>query len=82
VHVGIDGRFAAIEVRMPDGVGVFTRIVEALHTEGLDVHLARIDTMGPEARDVFHVRRIGGGALRTEAELRALEKRILDRLRT
>jgi [protein-PII] uridylyltransferase len=82
VKVGIDGRFAAIEVRMPDGVGAFTTIVEALHTEGLDVHLARIDTMGPEARDVFFVRRIGGGALRTEPELRALEKRILDRLRS
>lgn len=76
----IDGRYVAIEVRMPDGVGVFTTIVEALHTEGLDIHLARIDTMGNEARDVFFVRRVGGIAFRTAAEIAALESRLVDRL--
>jgi [protein-PII] uridylyltransferase len=82
VRVGVDGRFTSIDVRMPDGLGVFTTIVEALHGEGLDIHVARIDTMGEEVRDVFLVRRVGGGGIRTAAELAALEKRILDRLRS
>jgi [protein-PII] uridylyltransferase len=74
------GRFAAIEVRMADGVGVFGSIVEALHGEGLDIHLARIDTLAGEARDVFYVRRVGGGAI-TASELSALGSRLADRLR-
>jgi len=82
VRAGVDGRYASIEVRMPDGLGVFTSIVEALHGEGLDIHVARIDTMGEEVRDVFLVRRVGGGGIRTTAELSALEHRILDRLRS
>jgi UTP:GlnB (protein PII) uridylyltransferase len=65
---------------MSDGMGVFTAIVEALHGEGLDIHLARIDTMGGDVRDVFIVRKVGGGGIRTAPELAAVEKRLEDRL--
>ncbi len=81
VRPSVAGRFAAIEVRMADGVGVFSTIVEALHGEGLAIHVARIDTLAGETRDVFFVRRVGGGAIRSAPELEALGKRLTDRLR-
>lgn len=80
VSARVDGRHTVIEVRMSDGIGVFTTIVEALHGEGLDIHLARIDTMGGDVRDVFIVRKVGGGGIRTAPELAAVEKRLEDRL--
>jgi [protein-PII] uridylyltransferase len=81
VRPRVAGRFTSVEVRAPDRVGLLTSIVEALHGEGLDIHLARIDTMGSEARDVFYVRWIGGTPIRADAELTALGKRLEDRLR-
>jgi [protein-PII] uridylyltransferase len=77
----VEGRYAAVEVRMPDRVGLFTDIVEAIHGEGLDIHLAKIDTMGDVARDIFYVRHIGGAPIRADSELEALCARLQDRLR-
>ena len=67
------GRFTAIEIKMPDRVGLLTHIVEALHGEGLDIHLAKIDTIGGEARDTFHVRQIGGAPVRSGDEGREVD---------
>ena len=72
-------QFTVIEVRAQDGFGLLTRIVEALHGEGLDIHLARVDTMGGQARDVFYVHRLGV-PIRTGPELTALVGRLRDRL--
>ncbi|NNC91084.1 MAG: hypothetical protein HKN80_01190, partial [Acidimicrobiia bacterium] len=55
-------------------------IVEALHEEGLDIRLARINTMGGEARDVFTVRRADGIPIRGESDRAALRQRLADRL--
>ena len=74
------GQSTVVEVRAPDRFGLLTRIVEALHGEGLDVHLARVDTMGGRARDVFYVRRVGV-PIRAGPELTALVGRLRDRLR-
>jgi [protein-PII] uridylyltransferase len=81
VKTAVSGRFAVIEIRTPDRLGLLADIAEALHGEGLDVHLARIDTMGGEARDTFYVRRVGGAPIRDEAELIGLRGRLEDRLR-
>jgi len=75
------GHHTVVEVRAPDRVGLLTDIVEALHDEGLDVHLAKIDTMGRQARDLFHVRR-DGAPIRAESELAGLRTRIQERLQT
>jgi [protein-PII] uridylyltransferase len=80
VRTGVDGRYTIVEVRAPDRIGLLADVVAALHGDGLDIHLARIDTMGGEARDVFHVRRIGGIPIRDESELEALRSRIADAL--
>lgn len=72
-------RHTVVEVRAQDRVGLLTDIVEVLHDEALDVYLAKIDTMGGQARDIFHVRR-AGVPIRDEAELAALQNRIQQRL--
>jgi [protein-PII] uridylyltransferase len=69
-----------VEVRGPDRIGLLTDIVEALHDEGLDIQLARIDTMGGEARDVFTIRRADGTPIRDESDLAGLRQRLADRL--
>lgn len=81
VRTRLSGRYTEVEVRAPDRIGLLAEIVEALHSDGLDIHLARIDTMGGEARDVFFVRRIGGFPVRDESELASLRGRVEDQLR-
>ena len=80
VHTGRSGRNTVIEVRAPDRIGLLVDIVEALHDEELDVRLAKIDTMGGQARDLFYVRRFGA-PIRDEPDLAAIRSRIRDRLR-
>ena len=80
VRTRVEGRYTIVEVRAPDRIGLLVDIVEALHGDGLDIHLARIDTMGGEARDTFYVRRVGGIPIRDESELASLRARITDKL--
>jgi len=80
VRIDSTGRQTVIEVRSPDRIGLLTDIVEALHDENLDVSLAKIDTMGEQARDIFYVRR-NGGPVRNDSDLASIENRITDRLR-
>jgi [protein-PII] uridylyltransferase len=80
VRTRLEGRYTVVEVRAPDRIGLLADIVDALHGDGLDIHLARIDTMGGEARDVFHVRRVGGIPVRDESELASLQARLEDKL--
>jgi len=69
-----------LEVRATDRVGLLVDIVEALYAEGLDLHLARIDTRANQAIDVLHVSR-AGGPVRDDEELAALCRRLKDRIR-
>jgi [protein-PII] uridylyltransferase len=79
VRTDQSGRNTVIEVRAPDRIGLLLDIVEALHDEELDVRLAKIDTMGGQARDLFYVRR-SGAPIKSDPELAALRARIQDRL--
>jgi [protein-PII] uridylyltransferase len=76
----VSSRHTVIEVRATDRVGLLADVVEALHSEGLDLHVARLDTRGADAVDVFHVRRLGV-PIRVQPELQALCARVADRLR-
>lgn len=80
VRAAAESRATVIEIRAKDRVGLLADVVEALHAEGLDIDLAKIDTMGGQARDVFHVRRVGVPIV-VAADLAALRGRIQDRLR-
>ena len=79
VRTDRQGRDTVIEVRAPDRIGLLLDIVEALHDEELDVRLAKIDTMGGQARDLFHVRR-SGMPIASESELAAISSRIRHRI--
>jgi [protein-PII] uridylyltransferase len=69
-----------IEVRAADRVGLLVDIVEALFAEGLDLHLARIDTRGNQAIDVLHVSR-SDAPIPSGPELDELCRRLEDRIR-
>lgn len=69
-----------LEVRATDRVGLLVDVVEALYAEGLDLHLARIDTRANQAIDVLHVSR-SGAPIRDDDELAALCRRLGDRIR-
>lgn len=79
VTTNSSGHDTVVEVRAPDRIGLLLDIVEALHDEEVDVRFAKIDTMGGQARDLFHVRR-DETPIRSEPELAALRGRIRDRL--
>ena len=69
-----------LEVRATDRVGLLVDVVEALYAEGLDLHLARIDTRANQAIDVLHVSR-SGAPIRDGDELAGLCRRLEDRIR-
>jgi [protein-PII] uridylyltransferase len=69
-----------LEVRATDRVGLLVDVVEALYAEGLDLHLARIDTRANQAIDVLHVSR-SGAPIRDDDELAGLCRRLEDRIR-
>lgn len=54
-----------VEVRTLDRIGVLYAIAAALAELELDIVLARVETFGVEAVDIFHVRDVGGEALDT-----------------
>ena len=68
-----------IEVRAPDALGLLHAITAALSELDLDIHVAKIDTLGPRVVDVFYVRDATGGKL-DEAQAaevaRAIEHRV------
>ncbi len=45
-----------IEVRAPDALGLLYAITSAMADLDLDIHVAKIDTLGPRVVDVFYVR--------------------------
>ncbi len=59
-----------LEVRATDHTGVVYLVCAALAAEGISVRSAHVDTLGPQAVDVFYVQEEGAGAL---GEVRASE---------
>ena len=68
-----------VEVRGPDALGLLYAITSGLSDLDLDIHVAKIDTLGSRVVDVFYVRSSGGEKLDHEqaSELpRAIEHRV------
>jgi [protein-PII] uridylyltransferase len=68
-----------IEVRAPDFLGLLYELAAALAQLDLDIHVAKIDTLGARVVDVFYVRTLQGEKLTQEhaAEVeRAIRHRI------
>jgi [protein-PII] uridylyltransferase len=56
-------RATVLEVRAADRTGVLYLVCAALAAEGISVRSAHVDTLGPQAVDVFYVQEEGAGAL-------------------
>lgn len=52
-----------LEVRSPDATGLLYALTSALSDLDLDIHVAKIDTLGARVVDVFYVRSLGGDKL-------------------
>ncbi|NNC75551.1 MAG: ACT domain-containing protein [Acidimicrobiia bacterium] len=75
-------RYTVIEVRCADQPGALFTIVGALYRAGLDIQVARIETMGTMVRDTFFVRDGSGQPIRDVARLAQLTAAIRADLRT
>ena len=69
-----------LEVRAPDVLGLLYAITSALGELSLDIHVAKIDTLGERVVDVFYVRSLSGEKLDT-AQAEAAERAIQHRVR-
>ncbi|MEA2516853.1 MAG: [protein-PII] uridylyltransferase [Actinomycetota bacterium] len=68
-----------IEVRAPDALGLLWAITASLTELDLDIHVAKIDTLGERVVDVFYVRSSWGEKLNDEQALevtRSIEHRV------
>ncbi len=79
-------RATVLEVRADDRPGVVHRVCAALAALDLAVRSAHVDTLGPQAVDVFYVQEPSAGAL-TDARAagrarHAVRRRCLDTSRT
>ena len=69
-----------IEVRAPDALGLLFAITAGLNDLDLDIHVAKIDTLGPRVVDVFYVRTAWGQKL-PEDQAAEVERAIAHRCR-
>ena len=63
VRSDASARATVLEVRAADRTGVLYLVCSALAAHGLSVRSAHVDTLGPQAVDVFYVQEEGAGIL-------------------
>ncbi len=84
VHVDNEASrdYSVLEISTPDRRGLLYAVTRTLHQTGFDIHLAKVDTIGPEVVDAFYIRRENGRRLETADEIERLERRITEVLAT
>ncbi|MBM3140257.1 MAG: HD domain-containing protein, partial [Chloroflexi bacterium] len=83
VHIDntVSDQYSVIEVSTADRVGLLYAITRALHDTAIDIHLAKVDTIGPEVVDAFYVRRENGRRIENADEIERLERRVVEAIR-
>jgi [protein-PII] uridylyltransferase len=72
--------YTAVEVRSDDRVGLLYDIAHALFALKLDVHIAKVATLGSRVHDVFYVRDLGGQKIDDPEQVLEIEEAIAFRL--
>jgi [protein-PII] uridylyltransferase len=68
-----------VEVRAPDALGLLYAITAALSELDLDIHVAKIDTLGERVVDAFYVRTAADDKLSDE-QVTEVERSIVHRI--
>jgi [protein-PII] uridylyltransferase len=78
VHVDntASDRYTVLEVSTADRRGLLYAITRALHELAIDIHLAKVNTIGQEVVDAFYVRRENGRRIETPDEIQRVESRV------
>jgi [protein-PII] uridylyltransferase len=74
-NIGSD-RFTIVEVNAADRLGLLFAITHALHSLSLDIHLAKVDTIGAEVVDAFYVLRENGRRVEGADEIERIAGRV------
>ena len=69
-------RYSIVEVRAADRLGLLYAITRTLRELALDIHLAKVDTIGAEVVDAFYVLRTNGRRLDERDEIARVEQRL------
>jgi [protein-PII] uridylyltransferase len=75
----ISRQATVVEVRAPDAIGVLYKITHALAELDVDIHSAKVQTVGDEVVDSFYVRDRAGAKIGPDG-LRELERAVLHAL--
>ena len=68
--------YSVLEVSAPDRRGLLYAVTRALHGLRLDIHLAKVDTIGPEIVDAFYIQRQNGSRVEEPDEIDRLIRRV------
>jgi [protein-PII] uridylyltransferase len=69
--------YSVLEVTAQDRSGLLHAITHALHELEIDIHLAKVDTLGPEVFDAFYIQRENGRRVEDLDEIERLEQHVL-----
>jgi len=85
IEVQIDrhpsARHTVLEVLAEDRPGLLFTVAQTLHELGISVAVAKINTEGGRASDVFYVNEFDGTKLDSESRVRSVRERLLEVLR-
>ncbi len=70
--------YSILEIRAADRLGLLYAITSVLHEVGLDIHMAKVNTLGHEIVDAFYVRRANGRRIEDDDEIGRLAAHITD----
>lgn len=70
--------YSILEIRAADRLGLLHAITNVLHESGLDIHMAKVNTLGHEIVDAFYVRRANGRRIEDEDEIERLAAHVTD----
>ena len=70
--------YSIVEVRAADRLGLLYAITSVLHELALDIHMAKVNTLGHEIVDAFYVRRANGRRIEDEDEIERLAAHVTD----